>query len=70
MLTIVPGDQYIHMEFRQLKTFRVVSQLLSFTRAAEQLHLAQSSVSAQIRGLEEEFGVMLFIVDPIFQTVV
>ncbi len=48
------------MEFRQLKTFRVVSQLLSFTRAAEQLHMAQSSVSAQIRGLEEEFGVMLF----------
>lgn len=48
------------MEFRQLKTFRVVSQLLSFTRAAEQLHMAQSSVSAQIRSLEEEFGVMLF----------
>jgi DNA-binding transcriptional LysR family regulator len=48
------------MEFRQLKTFRVVAQLLSFTRAAEQLYMAQSSVSAQIRGLEEEFGVMLF----------
>ncbi len=48
------------MEFRQLKTFRVVSQLLSFTRAAEKLHMAQSSVSAQIRGLEEEFGIMLF----------
>lgn len=60
MLTIVPSDRYIRMEFRQLKTFRVVSQLLSFTRAAEQLHMAQSSVSAQIRGLEEEFGVMLF----------
>ena len=48
------------MEFRQLKTFRVVAELLSFTRAAEQLHMAQSSVSAQIRGLEEELKVMLF----------
>lgn len=48
------------MEFRQLKTFRVVSEHLSFTRAAERLHLAQSSVSAQIRGLEEELEVMLF----------
>ncbi len=48
------------MEFRQLKTFRIVAELESFTRAAEQLHLAQSSVSAQIRGLEEELRVMLF----------
>lgn len=48
------------MEFRQLKTFRVVAEQLSFTRAAEQLHMAQSSVSAQIRGLEEELKVMLF----------
>lgn len=60
MVTIVLNDRLIIMEFRQLRTFRVVSQLLSFTRAAEQLHMAQSSVSAQIRGLEEEFGVMLF----------
>ena len=48
------------MELRQLKTFRVVAELASFTRAAERLHLAQSSVSAQIRGLEEELRVMLF----------
>ncbi len=48
------------MEFRQLRTFLVVAGNLSFTRAADQLHLAQSSVSAQIRGLEEELGVKLF----------
>ncbi len=48
------------MEFRQLRTFRVVADLLSFTRAAERLYMAQSSVSAQIRGLEEELGVKLF----------
>lgn len=48
------------MEFRQLKTFRVVADLLSFTRAAEHLYMAQSSVSAQIRSLEQELEVKLF----------
>lgn len=43
-----------------MKTFRVVADLLSFTRAAEQLYMAQSSVSAQIRGLEQELEVKLF----------
>lgn len=48
------------MEFRQLKTFRAVCQNLSFTKTAEQLYMAQSSVSAQIRSLETELGVKLF----------
>jgi DNA-binding transcriptional LysR family regulator len=48
------------MELRQLKTFRVVADLLSFTRAAEKLFMAQSSVSAQIRALEEDLSVKLF----------
>ncbi len=48
------------MEFRQLKSFRTVANLLSFNKAAEQLHYAQSSISAQIQGLEEELGVQLF----------
>ncbi len=48
------------MEIRQLKTFRIVAQLLSFNRAAEHLHYAQSSISAQIQALEEELGVKLF----------
>ncbi len=48
------------MEIRQLRTFRVVAEALNFTRAAESLHLAQSSVSAQIKGLEEDLGVKLF----------
>ena len=48
------------MEFRQLRTFRVVADHLSFTKAAEQLFMAQSSVSAQIRALEEELEVKLF----------
>lgn len=48
------------MELRQLKTFRVVANLLSFNKAAGQLHYAQSSISAQIQILEEELGVQLF----------
>lgn len=48
------------MEFRQLKTFRMVAETLSFTKAAKKLFLAQSSVSAQIRALEEELDVKLF----------
>lgn len=48
------------MDIRQLKTFRRVAEKLNFTQAAKQLHLAQSSVSAQIRDLEKKLGVMLF----------
>lgn len=48
------------MESRQLKTFLVVAELLSFNQAAEALNLAQSTVSARIKGLEEELGVALF----------
>lgn len=48
------------MELRQLKTFQMVARLLSFNRAAENLNYAPSTVSTQIRNLEEEFGVPLF----------
>jgi DNA-binding transcriptional LysR family regulator len=48
------------MDLRQLKTFQTVATTLSFTRAAELLDYAQSSVTAQVRALEEEFGVRLF----------
>lgn len=48
------------MELRQLSTFRAVARTLSFTRAAEALDYAQSSVTAQIQALEEALGVPLF----------
>lgn len=48
------------MELRQLKTFVAVAQLLSFNRAAQALNYAQSTISTQIRLLEEEFGKPLF----------
>lgn len=48
------------MELRQLKTFRTVATMLSFHRAAGVLNYAQSTVSAQIRALEDDLGVKLF----------
>ena len=48
------------MEFRQLRTFRAVADNSSFSKAAEELFMAQSSVSAQIRALEEELNLKLF----------
>ena len=43
-----------------LIAFDAAARLLSFTRAAEELHLSQAAVSQQIRGLEESLGVRLF----------
>lgn len=48
------------MELRTLHTFAAVADALSFTRAAEALGYAQSSVTAQIKTLEAELGVPLF----------
>ncbi|MDQ0391408.1 LysR family transcriptional regulator [Labrys monachus] len=48
------------MQFRQLKTFTAVAATLNFTRAAEQVHLSQSSVTEQIQALEADLGVKLF----------
>ncbi|MBX3001794.1 MAG: LysR family transcriptional regulator [Caldilineaceae bacterium] len=48
------------MELRQLKTFRTTAQVRSFSRAAEILDYAQSTVSTQIQSLEQELGVHLF----------
>lgn len=56
------------MELRLLKSFRVVAEERSFTRAAGKLFLAQSSVSAQVKALEEDLGVRLF--DRIGRTIV
>ena len=48
------------MELRQLATFVAVAEEGSFTRAADRLHVVQSAVSAGVRNLEKELGVMLF----------
>jgi len=48
------------MELRNLITFIHVAELGSFTRAAEELDYSQSTVSFQIKQLEEELGCLLF----------
>jgi DNA-binding transcriptional LysR family regulator len=48
------------MELRQLRTFQTVARLMNFNRAADALNYAQSTVSTQIKLLEEELGVSLF----------
>jgi DNA-binding transcriptional LysR family regulator len=47
------------LELRQLRTFVKVAELRSFTRASDELHIAQQAVSQQIRSLERSLGVTL-----------
>lgn len=48
------------MHFYRLMAFREVANELSFTRAAEKLHCAQSTVTSQIKELERSLGAELF----------
>lgn len=48
------------MDLRDLEIFLAVARHLNFTRAGEQMHLSQPSVSVRIRLLQEELGVKLF----------
>ena len=50
----------MNMNLEQLRSFVEVTQLGNFTRAAEQLHLAQPSLSRQISSLEQDLGAELF----------
>ena len=43
-----------------LRSFEAVARRLSFSAAAEEMHLTQPAISRQIKGLEEELGAPLF----------
>ena len=47
------------MELRHLRYFKAVAELLNFSRAAEQMRVAQPALSRQIRALEDEVGTRL-----------
>ncbi|MCB1878012.1 MAG: LysR family transcriptional regulator [Chromatiales bacterium] len=48
------------MSDRRLQVFHTVAKLLSFTKAAETLHMTQPAVTFQVRQLEEQFNTRLF----------
>ncbi|MEN3584264.1 LysR substrate-binding domain-containing protein [Streptomyces sp. ZYX-F-203] len=48
------------MQFQQLRYFVAVAETRHFTRAAEAVHVAQPSLSQQVRALERDLGADLF----------
>jgi DNA-binding transcriptional LysR family regulator len=52
------------MKLRQLRYFAAVASHGSFSRAATALHLTQTALSRQVKGLEDELGVALLKREP------
>jgi len=48
------------MELRHVRYFDAIAETLNFTRAAERLHVTQSTLSHQIKQMEDELGALLF----------
>ncbi|MGB8507314.1 MAG: LysR family transcriptional regulator [Pyrinomonadaceae bacterium] len=52
------------MEIRQLRAFAAIAETRTFTAAAQRVHVTQAAISMQIKQLELEVGVPLFIRTP------
>lgn len=51
----------MHIDFRHLRTIRAIHSAGGLARAADLLHITQSALSHQIKGLEDQAGVELFV---------
>lgn len=51
----------MHIEFRHLRTIKAIHDTGGLQKAADMLHITQSALSHQIKGLEEQAGVELFV---------
>ncbi|MEX0351297.1 MAG: LysR family transcriptional regulator [Paracoccaceae bacterium] len=51
----------MHIEFRHLRTIKAIHEYGGLARAADQLNITQSALSHQIKGLEDQAGVELFV---------
>jgi DNA-binding transcriptional LysR family regulator len=49
------------MDFEHIQTFLTVSRLKNFTKAADELHVTQSTVTSRIKNLERFYGQHLFL---------
>ena len=50
-----------NLTLRQIKIFLSATKHMSFTRAAEELHISAPAISMQIKEMEEDMGVTLFL---------
>jgi len=51
----------MHLEFRHLRTIRAIHQAGGLARAADMLNMTQSALSHQVKGLEDQAGIGLFV---------
>jgi LysR family transcriptional regulator for metE and metH len=51
----------MYLEFRHLRTIRAIHQAGGLARAADMLNMTQSALSHQVRGLEDQAGIELFV---------
>ncbi|MEP6193154.1 MAG: LysR family transcriptional regulator, partial [Nitratireductor sp.] len=51
----------MHIEFRHLRTIKAIHDTGGLARAADLLNITQSALTHQIKGIEDQAGVELFV---------